>query len=105
MSQVSLSQGDFTSLMKVLNENLSEGQAPPPTQEEVKPLAGKSTEQVETAITPSKTGSLYHIYSLIIQDFSPFITVSEIYICFVRLIKIFRIVLKEKNPFYHHYFL
>ena len=57
MSQVSLSQGDFTSLMKVLNENLSEGQAPPPAQEEVKQLAGKSTEQVETAITPSKTGS------------------------------------------------
>ena len=50
--QVSLSQGDFTSLMKVLNENLSEGQAPPTTQD-VKPLP-PTTSEVEAAVTPSR---------------------------------------------------
>lgn len=43
--------------MKVLNENLTEGQAPPTVQDETKALVpAKTSEQVEAAVTPSQTG-------------------------------------------------
>ena len=54
--QVSLSQGDFTSLMKVLNENLTEGQVPPAAPDGGKQLTETPSKQVETAITPSHSG-------------------------------------------------
>ena len=54
--QVTLSQGDFTSLMKVLNENLTEGQAPTVTPE-TKVVSGTTVQIEEATITPSQTGN------------------------------------------------
>lgn len=62
--QVALSQGDFTMLMSLLNENLSEGVAPPPAQPAAPPTPTSEQAAIEAADSVQKTEGKHSVTCL-----------------------------------------